>query len=184
MFFTASYLGSVSFLPLYLQRLQGSEAFVSGLALTVGGVMWTVGSLVATRGHGRWPGRMVRIGALLIALTSAYLAAQALFGPWPVIFVYVIWGFGAFGMGMGMIHLTNSAIVAAPADQKGTVSSAVQTVRTLGVGVGSALMGALLELFGTEGEQLRLALAAIFALAAVIALWPATFGRPSVPERS
>jgi hypothetical protein len=44
-------------------------------------------------------------------------------------------------------------------------------------------MGALLNGIGSDPDHLRLSITAIFSLAALLALWPATFGRPMVGER-
>ena len=65
----------------------------------------------------------------------------------------------------------------------GAVSGAVQTMRMLGQAAAGALMGALLNAIGSDPDHLRLSITAIFSLAALLALWPATFGRPMVGER-
>ena len=98
--------------------------------------------------------------------------------------IYVAWGAAGFGVGMAVLHLMNWAIVFSPAGQSGAVSSAIQTMRMLGSAAVGALMGALLNAIGTAPGQLHLAIAAIFSLTALIALWPATFGRPRVSQRS
>jgi Na+/melibiose symporter-like transporter len=80
--------------------------------------------------------------------------------------------------------LLNWALVYSPPTQTGAVSAAVQTMRMLGSAAGGALMGALLNAIGSDPDHLRLSITAIFGMAALLALWPATFGRPKVPERA
>ena len=46
-----------------------------------------------------------------------------------------------------------------------------------------ALMGAVLNAIGSDPDHLRLSITAIFGLAGLLALFPATFGRPKVPHR-
>ena len=52
-----------------------------------------------------------------------------------------------------------------------------------GSAAGGALMGALLNAIGSDADHLRLSIAAIFSMAALIALVPATIGRPKVSAR-
>ena len=146
--------------------------------------MWTVGSIWASGRGGQWPKRLALVGALLISLAGLSIAAQSALGNLPLAFIYVAWAAAGFGVGLAMLHLTNWALVYAPASQSGAVSGAVQTMRMLGSAAGGALMGALLNAIGSDAEHLRLSITAIFVMAAIIALWPATFGRPKVEVRS
>jgi hypothetical protein len=83
-----------------------------------------------------------------------------------------------------MIHLTNWALHYSPAAQSGAVSAAVQSMRLLGGAAGGALMGAVLNAIGSDPEHLRTSITAVFVLGALIALWPATLGRPKIPAPS
>jgi predicted MFS family arabinose efflux permease len=184
MFYTGAYVGAGLFLPLYLVQVRGESTTQAGLVLSVGGFMWTVGSITASNhGHGPWPMRMVVGGALLIVLAGVAVSAQAAIGSLPLPLIYVTWGAAGFGIGLAMLHLQNWAIVHAPAEQSGAISGAVQTMRMLGSAAAGALMGALLNAIGTDPEHLQTAVAAIFVVVTLIALWPATFGRPRVAER-
>ena len=80
--------------------------------------------------------------------------------------------------------MLNWALVYSPPTQSGAVSGAVQTMRMLGQAAAGALMGALLNAIGSDPVHLRLSITAIFSMAALLALWPATFGRPKVSERT
>jgi hypothetical protein len=108
------------------------------------------------------------------------VSGQAAVGSLPLALLYVKWGAAGFGVGLAVLHLMNWAIVFSPAGQSGAASGAVQTMRMLGSAAFGALMGAVLNFIGTDADHLRSAISVIFILVAVIALWPATFGRPRV----
>jgi MFS family permease len=184
MFFTAAYTGASVFLPLYLVQLRGQSTTLAGLVLGISGFMWTVSSIFAASQGGQWPMRLARLGAVLLALASASVAAEAALGGFPLWMVYVTWAGGGCGIGLAMIHLTNWAIAFSSPEYSGAVSAAVQSMRLLGGAAGGALMGAVLNFVGSDESNLRTSIACIFALSALIALWPATFGHPKIPHRA
>ena len=142
--------------------------------------MWTVGSIFASTRTGQWPIRLAFVGAVLIAIAGASIAAQSALGSLPLPLIYVTWAAAGFGVGLAMLHLTNWALVYSPASQSGVVSGASQTMRMLGSAAGGALMGSVLNTIGSDPGQLRLSITAIFTVASVIALFPATIGRPKI----
>jgi MFS family permease len=184
MFYTGAYTGAGVFLPLYLVQVRGESTTQAGLVLSVGGFMWTAGSIFAASRTGPWPVRLAPIGAVLIAIAGISIAAQSALGNLPLPLIYLTWAAAGFGVGLAMLHLTNWALVYSPASQSGVVSGASQTMRMIGSAAGGALMGALLNAIGTDADHLRVAISAIFTLSAVIALFPATIGRPKVSVRS
>jgi hypothetical protein len=151
--------------------------------LGIGGFMWTAGSVFASTRAGRWPKRLARLGALLVATAGISVAVQSAVGNLPLVLIYVTWAAAGAGVGLAVLHLSNWALVYAPADQTGAVSGAVQTMRMLGSAAGGALMGAVMNAIGSDPDHLRLAITAVFLLATLIALWPATLGQPKIPER-
>lgn len=181
-FYTGSFIPGAVFLPLYLQELRGESATQVGLLLTIGGMMWTVGSLIAAHAHGQWAMRLVRGGALLIALGGLAVAFQAAVGTLPLILMYVAWAAAGCGVGLGVLHLLNWAIVYSPPSEAGSVSGAVQTIRLVGSAAGAALMGAILQAIGADAAHLRTSIIVIFIVVAAFGLWPATFGRPRLDE--
>jgi len=183
-FYVAAYTGAGVFLPLYLVEVRGESTTQAGVVLGIGGFMWTLGSIFASTRAGRWPVRLALIGAALIAVASALVAAQSAIGNLPLELISVSWAAAGFGVGLAMLHLTNWVLVYSPAQQAGTVSAAVQTMRMLGSAAGAALMGAVLNAIGSDSGHLRLSIAAVFALAALLALFPATLGRPRIPLRA
>jgi MFS family permease len=101
LFYTGAYVGSGVFLPLYLVQVRGESTTQAGLVLSVGGSMWTIGSIIAsTRSYGHWPTRMVVGGALLIALAGLSIAVQALIGDLPLGLIYITGGAAGFGVGL------------------------------------------------------------------------------------
>ena len=183
MFYTGSYTGAGVFLPLYLVQVRGESTTAAGLVLSVGGFMWTVGSIYAASRTGRWPIRLAIIGALLIALACFSIAAQSVLGNLPLPLIYLTWAGAGFGVGLAMLHLTNWSIAYSPASESGVISGATQTMRMLGSAAVGALMGAVLNAIGTDPDHLRLSITAIFGLTGLIALFPATIGRPKVSAR-
>jgi MFS family permease len=183
-FYTGSYTGAGLFLPLYLVELRHESTTEAGIALGIGGFMWTVGSIWAAGRGGHWPKLLARIGALLIVAAGVSIAAQAVLGSLPLFLVYVTWAAAGFGVGLAMLHLTNWAIVYAPPTQSGAVSGAALIMRMIGGAAAGALMGAVLNAIGPDEEHLPYAIAAIFLLCALIAAWPATFGAPKVSARA
>jgi MFS family permease len=182
-FYTGAYTGASVFLPLYLVEIRGETTTEAGVVLGLGGFMWTVGSVFAATQVGRWPLRLAILGAVLIAVASSLVAVQSAAGNLPLALVYISWGAAGFGVGLAVLHLANWALVYSPASQSGVVSAAVQTMRMLGSAAGGALMGALLNAIGSDPDRLRVSITAIFALAALIGLFPATIGRPRVSVR-
>jgi MFS family permease len=180
MFYTGAYTGAGVFLPLYLVQVRGESTTQAGLVLSVGGFMWTAGSIFAASRSGPWPVRLAPTGAVLIAMAGISIAAQSALGTLPLPLIYITWAAAGFGVGLAMLHLTNWALVYSPASQSGVVSGASQTMRMIGSAAGGALMGAVLNAIGSDADHLHLAISAIFTLTAVIALFPATIGRPKV----
>jgi MFS family permease len=182
-FYVGAYTGAGVFLPLYLVEVRGESAISAGLVLSIGGFMWTCGSIFASTRAGRWPQRLALLGAVLIAVAGISIAAQSALGTLPLALIYVTWAAAGLGVGLALLHLMNWALVYSPPQQSGAVSGAVQTMRMVGGAAVGALMGAVLNAIGSDPEHLRSAITAIFGLTALLALFPATIGRPRIPER-
>jgi MFS family permease len=182
-FYVGAFTGAGLFLPLYLVEVRGESTTAAGLVLSIGGFMWTCGSIFASTRTGRWPMRLTLIGAVLIFVACLAVAAQSVLGNLPLALIYVTWGAAGLGVGLALLHLMNWALVFSPPAQSGSVSGAVQTMRMLGGAAVGALMGAVLNAIGSDPDHLRMSIAAIFGLTALLALFPATIGRPKVETR-
>lgn len=178
---TGAYTGAGVFLPLYLQNVRGESAITAGLVLSAGGVCWTVGSLISVHFQGESRKVAMRLGAGCICLGTGAIAFQVAAGPFPLVLITLSWVTAAVGVGVSLLHLMNWAIAYAPPDRSGVTSAAFQTCRILGSACGGALMGALLHGIGADPEHMQTSISAIFTLAAVIAIMPATLLRPKLP---
>ena len=63
--------------------------------------------------------------------------------------------FVGFGMGLSNNHVIASAIYSVPDDQSSLAGSAVQTIRNLGIGFGSALAGLFANIGGLADANIK-----------------------------
>ena len=139
-----SFMGVVTFLPLYLQLGLGVPATQSGLAMLpmMFGLVLTsglAGRMVSKTGHYK---RYMITGAVLLlaGITSmAFMGAGATVGQ-------VAWRMFVIGLGLGPAQSLFSTVAqnSAPPGQMGVVTSASQFFRQIGSTVGASLFGALL----------------------------------------
>jgi MFS family permease len=182
-----AYLGCDAFLPLALVRLRGLTLTQAGLVISAGSLSWSLGAMVQGRRdrRDRGAGRAARAlaGAALlaagIALTAPVLVDDAL-APGLVV---VGWVVGGLGMGLGYSSIGALALAAAPADQEGSVSSALLLVETVSVAVFTGLGGAAIALGLQRGWDGATALGVIFAAGTAAALAALTASRRVSPAR-
>jgi hypothetical protein len=139
-----SFMGVVTFLPLYLQLGLGMPATRSGVAILpmMFGLVLTsglAGRMVSRSGHYK---RYMAGGAAILMigiLLMASIGSNATAGQ-------VAWRMFVIGLGLGPAQSLFSTIAqnAAPAGQLGVVTSASQFFRQIGSTVGTAIFGALL----------------------------------------
>lgn len=139
-----SFMGVVTFLPLYLQLGLGVPATQSGVAILpmMAGLILTsglAGRLVSKTGHYK---RYMISGAILLLIGIVLLATMgsgASVGQ-------VAWRMFVIGLGLGPAQSLFSTVAqnSAPQGQMGVVTSASQFFRQIGSTVGTALFGALL----------------------------------------
>lgn len=139
-----SFLGVVTFLPLYMQLGMGHDATTSGLLILplMGGliVASTVAGRLVTR-TGRYKPFMI-VGASLLLL-GVFLLSQV--GP-ETGMVDLSWRLALVGLGLGpgQSLFSIAAQNAAPASQLGVVTSSNQFFRQIGSTLGVAVFGTLL----------------------------------------
>lgn len=139
-----SAFGYLVYTSLWLQSVLRLGAVRAGLALVPLAVTAFVVSAVAGRYlHGRAPGPVIAVGALLVgagAFAQAGLdagsSANALL-PGLVI--------AGVGVGLATPVLVSAAMAAAPAERAGMAGGAVNTVRQFGFAVGVALFGTVFQ---------------------------------------
>jgi MFS family permease len=182
-----AYLGCDAFLPLALVRLRGLTLTQAGLVISAGSLSWSLGAMLQGRRdrRDRGAGRATRTlaGAALlaagIALTAPVLVDDAL-APGLVV---VGWVVGGLGMGLGYSSIGALALASAPADEEGSVSSALLLVETVSVAVFTGLGGAAIALGLQRGWDGATALGVIFAAGTAAALAALTASRRVSPAR-
>lgn len=136
--------GYLAYASLWLQTVLGVGAVRAGFALVPMAVAaFVVSAAVGRFVHGRPPGTMVAIGAMLIgaggfaqATLGAGSSAQALL-PGLVI--------AGVGVGLATPVLVSAALAAVPPERAGMASGAVNTVRQLGFAVCVAVFGVIFQ---------------------------------------
>jgi MFS family permease len=182
-----AYLGCDAFLPLALVRLRGLTLTQAGLVMSAGSVSWSLGAMLQGRRdrRDRGAGRAARalVGAALLAAGVALTAPVLLDDSLAPGLVAVGWVVGGLGMGLGYSSIGALALAAAPADEEGSVSSALLLVETVSVAVFTGLGGAVIALGLARGWDGATALGVIFAAGTAAALAAFTAGRRVSPAR-
>jgi hypothetical protein len=141
----ATMMGITAFLPIYIQGIMGGSVFVAGVTIAVLPITWAAASTVA--------GRLILvtsyrttalIGGFAMLLGSlVLLALDRGRGPvWPVAASALV------GVGMGMCNTTFVVSVqnAVPWSFRGIATASTVFMRTLGSALGTAVLGAVLNL--------------------------------------
>lgn len=135
--------GLISYLPLYVQGVEGGSPTLAGRAITPMLLGWPLAALIAGPIFTRIGFRILGIvGGFLIAAGSAALAIDASPGQWTIdagLFVIGI------GMGLSLTGLLIAAQNAVSWNFRGAVTGSSQFFRTIGGSIGVALMGAVLN---------------------------------------
>jgi predicted MFS family arabinose efflux permease len=148
--FTASFFGTVTYVPLMLVNERGLSLGQAGGILAVGSLGWSAGSWV--QGRDRWAGRrqhLVSGGGLVLTLGLLSVVAVT----WLDLNPYLVGvALVACGMGMGLGTSSLSVLsltLTAPADH-GTTSSSLQLADVLGSVLGIAAAGAAFAAWHTS----------------------------------
>jgi MFS family permease len=137
-------VGTIAFLPIYLQGARGLSAGSSGLMLvplSIGAALGAVfaGRMVARTGLGMiWPGFGLLASAVMMAGLGLALAALP-----PVVLAFLL-GLVSVGAGMSYPVVQTTVQAAAGRERLGAASASVAFSRSLGAAAGAALMGAVL----------------------------------------
>jgi len=136
-------LGTMNFLPLYLQLVQGRSASSSGLLL-LPMLLPAIGTAVAT---GAWTSRPERFRTAMVAGTALLAVGSALMATMDA--GTSAWTTAAFmavgGVGVGLLFQTPTVLVqnSAAADEVGAATGAAGFMRMIGGAVGVGAFGAL-----------------------------------------
>ncbi|MFM6849961.1 MAG: MFS transporter [Terrabacter sp.] len=163
----AAFTGAEVYLPRLLTERDGLSPSLAGVALTVTGVTWFLGSWV----QGRWDRRFemgrtaaVSLAAITVTLGAIGLAVALDAPAWVLIAL-----FPAVGIGIGTVYprVTAQALSRASSTEQGFVSSALQIGDSAGAATAIALSAIV---FAAAGSAVPQAYVAVFAVMAVPAL--------------
>jgi MFS family permease len=162
----AAFGGAGSWLPLLLTEVHGFRPALTGISLSITGVMWAFGSWLQARDLGL--ARIVVLRAGLLAMTAG-LAVTSLLAWTHLPAAVGLAGWAVAGIGMGLISPTVSVLILERSDatNQGRNTSAGQLAVSLGAAVSLAISGTAVAFAAPEPG--RIVFAAIVTASAGIA---------------
>lgn len=183
-FSTASFLGLVFVLPIYLQNLRGMSALQSGLTTFPQAFGVMVSSVVAGRLYAKvGPRRLMMFGFLASGLViSLFITLQLDSNLW---IVRVLMFARGLCMGFAFVPMQAASYATIPPERNGRASSLFSTQRQVAVSFGVAVLASLLATFkalepglpaadvphALDGIHLAFGVAIGFALLAALTAW-------------
>lgn len=135
--------GTIVVMPVFMQKMLGYNAFLSGLALATGGismviVMPIVGKLVTKIS----PKIILFVGLCLSAYSTWILTAVTLNST----FEFLVWARVVMGVGLGLVFitLTNLTLSSVPKEEMGNAAAVYNLLRNLGGSFGVAFVTTIL----------------------------------------
>ena len=165
---TAASMGYSVYGPALLQTLAGLKALTAGYVLAIEAVAWTAAGLLVTNLVGRWPGRMIRLGAVAIV---AGVAMSALVYPLGSVAGVALAGvFLGGGFGLSWAFMNQRILASLDGDERTIGAVGISTVRLTGSAAGAAVAAAAANLVGvSQGLTAPVARAAgVWVFAAVL----------------
>jgi MFS transporter len=154
--------------PALLQTLAGLTALTAGYVVALEAVAWTVAGLIVTNLVGRWPGRMIRLGAACVVIG---VGLSTLVFPTGSVLGAAVAGV-VMGAGFGLSwSFMSQRVLGSLADQDRALGSAgINTVRLTGYAAGAAVAAAAANLTGvSHGLTIAIAQSAgVWVFAAVL----------------
>ena len=130
--------------PLYLQVVQGYDAFKTGVEMLPVSIAMLVTATLASRFAGRWSARtLVRLGLAMLLIATAVLIGTI--DPKINSTSFAV-AMAAIGIGMGLIvsQLANAVQSSVGDDERSEAGGLQYTAQQLGAALGTALVGAVL----------------------------------------
>jgi MFS family permease len=167
----ASFFGAEVFVPLALTDVRLQTTSIAGLVLTAATVAWTGGAWLQERivlqTSRRW---LTAIGlaamAVGIGITSSILADAV-----PPLLAVGSWGLAGFGIGIAYSTVTLVVLEEALPGEEGSASAASQLAFVVGTAVGTGSTGAVVSRWVEGGRPLAAAIAIVFVVAVVLAVF-------------
>ena len=145
---TAASMGFSVYGPAFLQTLAGLKALAAGYVVAIEAVAWTISGLMVTNLIGRWPGRLIRAGSVLIL---AGVGVSALVFPtgsvWGVVGAGVLLGVGP---GLSWAFMSQRILGSLSGEDRAIGAAGMTTVRLTGSAVGAAVAAAAANLTGVS----------------------------------
>jgi EmrB/QacA subfamily drug resistance transporter len=144
--FGAVMIGTITFLPVYVQVVMARSPLTAGFALTAQVLGWTISSMVATPVFQRLGlGQTLVIGAALFPLGAVPLVAMSPASE-------PMWaGLGSLTLGLGMGFVNTAAMVIVQGTvgwaERGSATSLYILSRNLGSAVGATALGAIMNIY-------------------------------------
>jgi len=145
---TAASMGYSVYGPALLQTLAGLKALAAGYVVALEAVAWTVAGLMVTNLIGRWPGRMIRLGAAL-ALAGVGLSALV-FPTGSVLGVAIAGAVMGAGFGFSWASTSQRILGSLSAEDRAIGAAGITTVRLTGSAAGAAVAAAAANLTGVS----------------------------------
>lgn len=138
---TASSMGFVVYGPALLQRLADASALTAGYVIASQSIAWTVCGLCVAGLGGKWPARLVSLGALGVGLGVLLCGLAFSQGSLPAATAAGL----VLGTGFGMCwaFISQAVIVATPRAERERAAAGATTVRLTGAATGAALASVL-----------------------------------------
>ncbi len=136
--------GLTSYVPLFVQGVQGLSPTSAGAALAPMSFGWPVGSIVGGRLILRLGYRVSAISGLVFITLGAGLVRLLLVAGSPTVIIGLFMAIIGLGLGFSSLAFLLAVQNAVPWSSRGTATASVQFFRTIGGAVGVAVMGAVL----------------------------------------
>ena len=180
------FLGCDAFMPLALTELRGFSASQAGLVISAASLSWSLGAWLQARrdraddGAGR--PRRARVGLAVLLAGIAIGGAGVLDETVPIAVAIGGWMVAGLGIGIGYSSVGALVLSQAGGGEEGIVSAALQLSETISVAVFTGVGGALIALGIDRGWDAAVALALIFAAAALTTIAGLAAGRRVTPR--
>lgn len=165
---TAASMGFAIYAPPILQLLRGLSPLWAGYVIGVESLAWTLAAFAVAHVSGRWDGRWVRLGALMLVASVVLLSWAMKDQP----LAWVLLGGALMGAAFGFSwsFMGRRVMAALSDDDRAIGSSAITAVRQSGAAAGAAISGAAANLAGfSSGLTVQSAQAAsVWVFASVI----------------
>lgn len=165
-------VGTIFYLPLWIQGVFGESATYSGLAMIPLSVAWPLGSILA----GNW---IARIGMRTLSLAAAIFLIIGSSGfmlmtaDTPIVLFMLCTFLTGLSFGLSLTSFTIAVTTAVNWELRGAAVANNNFIRTLGQTIGITLFGLMLHTGGTEiivAEVLELSLHRIFTVLTVLSV--------------